>query len=334
MDEQQIIQQFFKDETTAVLYVRNRLLGNFDEAPPPISDRFIEEFPTDILQRLVNDLDDKTIFWNACFQLFKEWRDPDRADHTRAKGLCELTYLIRQFNHHHEEVFGKEKDRWQEELNAQNLGETPYAQYAEQEKNLVYAQNLSLVHIWNLWSDERWIRLYENILGSSGENNEAQFELMLIVTQHLKWDAGKTMQLFQWTLDRGNLPNTFYNQYFLHRLRLCGNRMTETDIEEQKRCQRELVDDILRTQGQFFYSLPSNKKEPLGRALLEASELFDLKSFKCLDERKRSLLGREIAKLIQPPYDKETNMFKTDPTTSSGVQYMKNHYAGATPQAA
>ena len=118
MDDQQIIQQFFKDENTAVSYVSNRLLGNFDKAPPPISDRFIEEFPTDLLQRLVDDLEDKTIFWNACFRLFKEWRNPDKADHNRAKGLCELTYLIRQFNRHREEVFGEEKERWQEELNA------------------------------------------------------------------------------------------------------------------------------------------------------------------------------------------------------------------------
>lgn len=334
MDEQQIIQQFFKDETTAVSYIRNRLLGNFDEAPPPISDRFIEEFPTDLLQHLVDDLEDTTIFWNACFQLFKEWRDPDKADENRAKGLCELTYMIRQFTHHHKEAFGEEKERWQEELNARNLGETPYAQYAEQEKNLVYAQNLSLVHIWNLWPDERWTRLYENIVRSSGENNEAQFELMLIVTQHLKWDAGKTMQLFQWALDRGNLPPTFYNQYFLHRLRLCGNKMTETDIEEQKGCQRELVNDILKTQGRLFYNLPSEKKMVLGKALREASELFDLKSFKCLDEGKRSLLDRELAKLIQPPSEDETNMRKTDSTTPSGVEYMNNDYVGAIPLAA
>ena len=331
MDEQQIIQQFFKDETTAVSYIRNRLLSNFDEAPPPISDRFIEEFPTDFLQRLVDDLEDTTIFWNACFRLFKEWRDPDKADENRAKGLCELIYMIRQFTHHHEGVFEEEKERWQEELNARNLGETPYA---KQEKNLVYVKNVSLVHIWNLWSDERWTKLYENIVRTSGENNEAQFELMLIVTQHLKWDAGKTVQLFQWAMDRANLPNTFYNQYFLHRLRLCGNRMTETDIEEQKRCQRELVNDLLKTQGQLFYNLPREKKMRLGKALREASELFDLKSFKCLDERKRSFLDRELAKLIQPPSEKETNMRKTDSMTPSGVEYMNNNYVGARPLAA
>lgn len=331
MDEQRVIWQFFKDETTAVSYIRNRLLGNFEKAPPPISDRFIEEFPTDILQRLADDLEDTTIFWNACFRLFKEWRDPDKADDNRAKGLCELIYMIRQFTHHHKEAFGEENVRWQEELNARNLGETPYA---EQEKNLVYAQNVSLVHIWNLWSDERWTRLYENIVRTSGENNEAQFELMLIVTQHLKWDAGKTMQLFQWALDRGNLPDTFYNQYFLHRLRLCGNGMTETDIEEQKRCQKEFVNDLLKTQGQLFYNLPRGKKMILGKALREASELFDLKNFKCLDEGKRSLLNRELAKLIQPPSEKETNMSKTDSTTPSGVEYMNNNYVGARPLAA
>lgn len=72
----------------------------------------------------------------------------------------------------------------------------------------------------------------------------------------------------------------------------------------------------------------------LGKALREASELFDLKSFKCLDEGKRSFLDRELAKLIQPPSEKETNMRKTDSTTPSGDEYMNNNYAGARPLAA
>ena len=111
--------------------------------------------------------------------------------------------------------------------------------------------------------------------------------------------------------------------------------MTETDIEDQKRCQRELVNDLLKTQGQLFYNLPREKKMILGKALREASELFDLKSFKCLDEGKQSLLDRELDKLIHPPSEeKETNMCKTDSTTPSGVEYMNNDYVGAIPLAA
>lgn len=325
MDEQQIIRRFFKDKTAAKSYIKSRLLGNFEEAPPPTSDRFIEEFPTDFLRQIVNNLEDKTNFWSACFQLFKAWRDPEHADKNRATGLRELIYMIRQFDSYHKEIFGAEKNRWQEELDAQNLGEIPYP---EQEKNLVYVQNVSLVHIWDLWPDERWVRLYENIVGTSGENNEAQFELMLLLTQHLKWDAAKTMQLFQWTLDRNNLPGTFYNQYFFYRLCLCGNGMNETAIEEQQSCQREFVNNILKTQGTLFYhNLSTGKKMALGKALLEASELFDWKSFKCLDERKRSLLNSELVKLTEPPSAEETNMLKSDATTSSGGGYMNRSYA-------
>ena len=331
MDEQQVIRQFFKDETTAISYVRSRLLGNFDEAPPPTSDRFIEEFSTDLLQYLVDNLEDKIIFWNACFRLFKEWRDPEKADQNSARGLCELTYMIRQFNHYHEEMFNKEKDRWREELGDRNLGEIPYT---DQEKNLVYAQNLSLVHIWDLWSDGRWLRLYENILGSSGVNNEAQFELMLIVTQHLKWDVIKTKQLFQWTLRQDNLPETFYNRYFFHRLCLCGNRMSGTDTEEQKKCQDMLAGDILKTQDQLSCSLPNEQKETLGRALLEASELFDLKSFKCLNKRRRALLKKELAKLASPPSEGETNMLKSGAKTSLRLEYMSADYPANTQLAA
>ena len=331
MDEQQIIRHFFKDEDSAISYIQNRLLGNFDEAPPPTSDRFIEEYATDILQHLVNDLEDKTIFWNACFRLFREWRAPGKADQDRASGLSELIYMIHQFNQHPEEIFSEERDRWQKELDPQNLREAPYI---AQEENLVYTQNLSLVHIWNLWPDARWLRLYENILEASDVNNEAQFELMLIATQHVDWDVTKTRQLFQWALDRDNLPETFYNQYFFYRLCGCGNNITDTDIEEQERCQSKLVGDILKTQGQLFYSLPKEQKESLGRALLEASELFDLKSFKCLNEGKRVLLNRELVKLAQPPSEGKTNMLKSGTTTPSSDGYMDAHYAGDALQAA
>ena len=325
MDEQQVIRKFFKDEATATSYIQSRLLGNFEEAPPPTSDRFIEEFPTDLLQHLVDHLEDKTIFWNACFQLFKEWRDPEKADKNRATSLRELIYMIRRFDSYHKDMFGEEKNRWREELDAQNLRDTPYT---DQEKNLVYIQNVSLVHIWDLWPAERWIKLYENILGSSGEHNETQFELVLILTQHLKWDTAKTMQLFRWTLDRRNLPETFYNRYFFHRLCLCGNSMTETAIEEQKRCQSEFVDDILKIQGKLFYhNLSNEKRMALGKALLEASELFDLKSFQCLNERRRALLNRELVKLTQPPSEGKTSMLKSGTPMPSASGYMDAHYA-------
>lgn len=320
MTEQQIIREFFQDEETAISYVRNRFLGNFDKAPPPTSDRFIEEFPADFLQHLIGDLEDKTVFWNACFRLFREWRDPEKADQECAKGLGELTYMIRQINHHHADMFSEEKDRWQQALHPQSLAETLYN---IEEKDLVYTQNLSLVHIWNLWPDVQWLNLYENILKSADTNNEAQYEIMLIVIQHLKWDATQTRKLFEWTLSRDNLPETFYNQYFFHRLCLCGNRMNDTDIEKQKTCQTKLVDDILKAQKQFFDSYDKQQIKTLGKLLFEASELFDLKSFNCLDERRRALLKREIEKLIQPPSDGETSMFKS----GSDQGYMVTDYS-------
>lgn len=324
MDEQQVIRKFFKDETTAMSYIQSRLLGNFEEAPPPTSDRFIEEFSTDLLQHLVENLEDKSIFWNACFRLFKKWRDPKKADKKRATSLRELIYMIRQFDHYHKEMFSEEKVRWREELDAWDVGESPYS---EQEKNLVYVQNLSLVHIWEQWPEDRWARLYKNIMESSEINNEAQYELMLIVTQHLDWDVTKTGQLFRWTLDRDNLPETFYNQYFFHRLCLCGNSMTHTKIEEQKKCQNKLIGDIIKTQDQLFYSLLNEEKETLGKALLEASELFDLKSFQCLNERRRALLNRELVKLTQPPAEGETGMLKSGAASPSAKGYMDAHYA-------
>ena len=328
MNKEQIIRQFFQNEDDAISYVRNRLLGDFDKAPPPTSDRFIEEFPTDVLQHLVlsSDLEDKTVFWDACFNLFKEWRDPGKADQDSTTGLGELVYMIRQFSRHHEEKFSEEKNRWQEEL--KNPEPLRVDTYIEQEKNMVYSQNLSLVHIWNLWPKTEWLKLYENILKASKVNNEAQFELMLIAAQHLDWDATKTRQLFQWTLTQDNLPKTFYNEYFFRRLHLCGNHLNNTDIEEQKNCQTRLVDDILKTHGCLFETLPREQKKALGKALLEASELFDLKSFKFLDERKRFLLERELDDLTQPPSENEVSIHKFRTETSTGSKYMSNQYAG------
>lgn len=324
MDEQQVIRKFFKDEATAMAYIQSRLLGNFEEAPPPTSDRFIEEFPTDLLQHLVENIEDKSIFWNACFRLFKEWRKPKTADKNRATSLRELIYMIRQFDHYHKEMFSEEKERWRQELDAWDLGESPYA---DQEKNLVYVQNLRLVHIWELWPDDRWANLYQNIVGANGVNNEAQFELMMIVTQRLKWDAAKTMQLFRWTLAQSHLPATFYNQYFFHRLCLCGNSMTRTKTEEQKICQNKLIGDIIKTQDQLFYSLPNEEIKTLGKALLEASELFNLKSFHCPNERKKALLNRELVKLTQPPSAGETSMLKSGARMPSASGYMDSNYA-------
>ena len=294
-------------------------------------DRFIEEYTTDLLQHLVDNLEDKSVFWNACFRLFKEWRDPEKADRESAAGMSELSYMIRQFNQHPEGISGQEKDRWQEELAPDHLSERPYI---EQEKNTVYVQNLTLVHLWNIWPVDRWTKLYENILGSSDVNNEAQFELVSIVTQHLDWDTAQTRQLFQWAVDQDNLPDTFYKQYFFHRLCLCGNSMTDISIDEQRRCQRQFVDDILKTQGQLFYTLAYEKKKPLGKSLLEATKLFDLKSFKCLDERRRGLLERELFKLTKPPSETETSMLKTGTTTPSSHGYMVANYAGDTLQPA
>ena len=328
MNKEQIIRKFFQNEDDAISYVRNRLLGDFDKAPPPTSDRFIEEFPTDVLQHLMlsKDLEDKAVFWNACFHLFKEWRDPRKADGNSAAGLSELVYMIRQFSRHHEEKFSEEKERWQEEL--KNPEHLRVDTYIEQEKNMVYTQNLSLVHIWNLWPKTEWLKLYENILKASEVNNEAQFELMLIAAQHLDWDATKTRQLFQWTLARDHLPKTFYNEFFFHRLYLCRNHLNNTDIEEQKNCQTRLVDDILKTHGCLFETLPREQKKALGQALLEASKLFDLKSFKCLDERKRFLLERELDDLTQPPSENEVSIHKFRTETSTGSKYMSNQYAG------
>ena len=65
----------------------------------------------------------------------------------------------------------------------------------------------------------------------------------------------------------------------------------------------------------------------LGKALREASELFDLRSFKCLDEGKRSLLNRELDKLIHPPSEDETNMLKPV------HRYMDNRHAALQPAA-
>ncbi len=327
MNEQQIIRQFFQNEGSAISYIRNRLLGNFDKAPPLISDRFVEEFPTDVLQHLIlsNDLEDKSVFWDACFHLFQEWCDPQKANENSAAGLSELVYMIRQLSRHHEDIFREEKERWEEEL--KNFEPLRVNTYKEQEQNVVYTQNLSLVHLWDLWPDIKWSELYKHILEANDADNDAQFELMLMTVQHLDWDATKTRQLFQWILARDNLPKTFYNEYFFNRLYLCGPQTNDTDTEKQKDCQIKLVNDILITCGCLSETLTHDQTKTLGEALLEASELFDLKSFKCLDERKRSLLKRELEKLAYPPSAEEVSIHKSSTGNSTRRNYMSNQYA-------
>ncbi len=134
--------------------------------------------------------------------------------------------------------------------------------------------------------------------------------------------------MFQWTLAQDNLPKTFYNEYFFRRLHLCGNHLNNTDIEEQKNCQTRLVDNILKNHEWFFDILTSEQKMSLGKALLEASKLFDLKSFKCLDEKIRSLLEQELDKLAQPPSEKEVSIRKPATEALPWGEFMSIDYAG------
>ena len=282
MNKEQIIEKFFQNKRDAIAYVRNRLLSKFDKAPPPANDRFIEEFPTDVLQRLAlsDALVDKAIFWDACFDLFQEWRDPQKADKNSAAGLSELVYMIRQFSRYHKDIFKEEKKRWEEELKKPEPLQV--CTYSEPEKNAAYTQNLSLVHIWGLWPPNKWSELYEHILRTESLNHDTQFEVMLITAQHVDWNATKIREFFEWTLaHQDHLPAAFYNEYFFNRLYLCDPR---------KDCQKKLVNETLKACVWLSEILTREQKKTLGKALLEASQLFDLKSFKCLDEEKRSLL--------------------------------------------
>ena len=320
MNNEQIIGKFFQNKQDAIAYVRSRLLGNFHEAPPPPSDRFIEEFPTDVLQHLVlsDDLVDKAIFWDACFDLFQEWSDPRKADGNNASGLSELIYMIRQFSHYHEDIFKEEKKRWEEEL--KKTEPLQIHTCSEPEKNMVYTQNLSLVHIWDLWKQAEWSELYEHILATKSVNHDTQFELMLITAQKLDWNETKIRGFFEWTLaHQDHVPATFYNEYFFNRLYLCGSR---------KDCQEKLVDDTLKACGWLSEILTCEQKKTLGKALLEASQLFDLKSFKCLGKIKRSLLKDELGKLANPPSEEEVNIYKPITETPDRNNYMSNQYAG------
>jgi len=329
MNEEQVIGDFFQNENMALEYVRNRLLGNFEKAPPQISDRFIEEFPADFLQRLILALEKKEkgeTFWNVCLQLFQEWRDPEQANPESSKGLSELVRMILQIDRHHEELFRSARENWHQELNHPQLKEGLYDTH---EKNLVHAQNLSLVNAWGLWPDRdmRWSMLYENILCSDNPDDEAQYEIMLIVTQRLTWDIDKTRKLFEWTMNRNNLPGTFYSQYMFHCLCGCGNHKTETDIAEQRRCQTKLVKNVLKAQQPFLFRFNDREKtRKLGESLSEASKIFRWKSFKCLDEKRLELLDQEINKLVHPPSPQETSLTRTGCSTT---EYMSSKYSNS-----
>ncbi len=199
--------------------------------------------------------------------------------------------MIRQINHSSPDILEKEKSRWKQALNPQGMR---VALYDLEEKNRVYVQGLSLVHIWNLWPDAKWTELYENILESDSPDSETQYEIMLIVIQHLPQDDTSMVRLFRWTMSRGNLPKNFYNEYFLHRLCMCGNRRTDTDMEQQKACQGKLIDDILKARISYFRNGDKDKTKLLGKYLSDASELFDLKSFNCLDASRLELFRAEL----------------------------------------
>lgn len=331
MDIDQVISQYFKNENIASQYIRNRLLGNYDQAPPQTVNRFIEEFPTDLLQQLIRNLNDKHIFWNACFKLYQGWRSSKNANQESIRGLTELVTLIYQINKSEPEILASEKERWKHELKSTKhtiqLCETD-------DENLIFIQYLNMIHLFDVWSDNRWLNLCSEILNSNDNVGIVQYDILLIVFQHLKWDRKLTGNLFEWTLKKRNLPSNFFNQYFFQRLCGCGNRKSNESLENQKNCQMDFIKDILFAQRKFFNEHSNDKTKiiKLGNLLGDAIDMLHWKSFECLNNENIKLLRLEIDKLQTPPSSDEKTIITTE--AKSPPNYMSSRYSATTLAAA
>ena len=228
-----IIEKYFSDKQQAYDYIRNRLLANYELAPPAIpsegSGRQLEAYRTDALIDIAFEIEDKQIFWSACLQLFQEWRDFNQAEADTAKAMYYLTYIIAELDDR-DQLSNEYREALQGSLNASELSATlPSTDPAQS----LYADLVSLVKLWDLWPPQRWQELYATLIEEGNPNSEQQRSLMLIVVKRIDWNDSKTKTFFRWATKAQRCPEHLLRQYVYLRLVAMGVNGAEGASAEQ-----------------------------------------------------------------------------------------------------
>ena len=240
-----IIEKYFSDKQQAYDYIRNRLLANYELAPPAIppegSGRQLEAYRTDALIDIAFEIEDKQIFWSACSRLFQEWCHFDQAEADIAKAMYYLTYIIAELDDR-DQLSNEYREALQDSLKASELPATlPSTESAQS----VYADLVSLVELWDLWSPQRWQELYNVLIQESSPDSEQQCSLMLIVVKRIDWNDSKTKTFFRWATKAQHCPEHLLRQYVYLRLVAMGVNGPEGASPKQAEARQDFIEKQL-----------------------------------------------------------------------------------------
>ena len=319
-----IIEKYFSDEQQAYAYIRNRLLANYELAPPAIppegSGRQLEAYRTDALIDIAFKVEDKQIFWSACLRLFKQWRVFDRVEEDIAKAMYYLTSVIAKLSSR-DQLPSEYREALQDSLKASELPATlPSTESAQS----VYADLVSLVELWDLWSPQRWQELYNVLIQESSPDSEQQCSLMLIVVKRIDWNDSKTKTFFRWATKAQRCPEHLLRQYVYLRLVAMGVNGAEGASAEQIKLRQEFFMRQLPDAVNFATKELKIDRDIWLVTLQDMVNLLKTPSFTFKPINRPNSIDR-LCEIVQ------RHLSKVLPVNLGTLSYSKNSLAAATP---
>ena len=319
-----IIEKYFSDEQQAYAYIRNRLLANYELAPPAIplegSGRQLEAYRTDALIDIAFEIENKHIFWSACLRLFQEWCDLNQAEADIAKAMYYLTYIIAELDDRNQ-LPSEYRDYLQDSLNASELPATlPRTDPAQS----VYADLVSLAELWDLWSPQQWQELYAALIEEGNPDSEQQCSLMLIVVKLIDWNDSKTKTFFRWATKAQHCPEHLLRQYVYLRLVAMGVNGAEGASAEQIKLRQEFFMRQLPDAVNFATKELKIDRDIWLVTLQDMVNLLKTPSFTFKPINRPNSIDR-LCEIVQ------RHLSKVLPVNLGTLSYSKNSLAAATP---
>ena len=281
MTTDSLINKYFCDEERAQSYVSNRLLGNYEQAPPAIppegSGLQLEPYRTDALIDVALNLEDKSIFWSACLASFEQWRDLDTADEASAAAMYHLVYMITELSER-DELPADFEASFQSILGA---GELKLRLPTSVAAISVYTSLVTLVDLWQLWGSTNWQYLFDELRTKGSADSERQCALMLTVSKNIDWNEDKTKDFVYWAAGAERCPGNLIRKYYALRLRAGGingkNGATEGQILFRKDFFKQFLKGIHYAHVSISYD--KTKLQRWTFTLKDISQFFKTQSF-------------------------------------------------------
>ena len=281
MTTDSLIAKYFCDEQRAQSYVSNRLLGNYEQAPPAIppegSGLQLEPYRTDTLIDVALNLEDKSIFWSACLASFEQWRDLEAASENKATAMYHLVYMLTELSKRSDlpENF---KTSFRATLNARVLKPSLPSDVAAASQ---YASLVALADLWQLWDSTSWQQLFDELRTKGSADSERQCALMLTASKNIDWNEDKTKNFVCWAAGAERCPGNLIRKYYALRLRTGGINDKNGATEEQVHFRQNFCGRFLLGAYEARESIRSSetKIQRWSFTLKDLAKFFDTPSF-------------------------------------------------------